>query len=298
MTSTIPELPIFNLGPSTLLDIATDLVNRVQQAANDLVNRVLPQNATFENTLRPLADIDNEVKGKVQYLALFQAVSPSSEMRTASSTAVNMVDKAYWGVFQIPSLFALVNVVYKKHEEDSHAEENAKSEDRKLLKRFHSMFMENRLELQGDKRDRFLWISNRLIELRVAFMENLSCDPGCSYSSARKHKQPVATALVCNVSQSSSDKPALLQRRELITIFHELGHAHSTRILAADMWLSNFHSNPMSSDAGLRYRKMILAPGGSQNEMMALKAFLGGRPRLTHIFEILMLVNKANQLCN
>ncbi|KAI2744308.1 hypothetical protein DTO013E5_878 [Penicillium roqueforti] len=131
MTSTIPELPIFNLGPSTLLDIATDLVNRVQQAANDLVNHVLPQNVTIENTLHPLTNIDNEIKGKAQYLALFQAVSPSSEMRTTSSTAVNMVDKAYWGVFQIPSLFALVNVVYK-HEEDSHAEENAKSEYRKL----------------------------------------------------------------------------------------------------------------------------------------------------------------------
>lgn len=36
----------------------------------------------------------------------------------------------------------------------------------------------------------------------------------------------------------------------------------------------------MSSDAGLQYRKMILAPGGSQNEMMALKAFLGRSPTL------------------
>ena len=53
------------------------------------------------------------------------------------------------------SVFALVNVVYK-HKEDNHAEENAKSEDRKLLERFHSMFMENGLELQGNKRDRFV----------------------------------------------------------------------------------------------------------------------------------------------
>lgn len=102
--ATLPDLPTFNLSPSTLLDIATDLVNQVRQAANDLVNHVSPQNATFENTLRPLADIDNELKGKVQYLALFQAVSPSSEMRNASSAAVNMVDKAYLGIFQTPSL--------------------------------------------------------------------------------------------------------------------------------------------------------------------------------------------------
>lgn len=95
MASTILELPTFGLSPSTLLDIATDLVNQVQQAANDLANNISPQNATIENAVLPLANIDNEVKGKVQYLALFQAVSPSSELRKASSTAVNMVDKTY-----------------------------------------------------------------------------------------------------------------------------------------------------------------------------------------------------------
>ncbi|KAJ5181869.1 Neurolysin/Thimet oligopeptidase N-terminal [Penicillium cf. viridicatum] len=90
MALTIPKLPTFNLSPSTLLDIATDLVNQVQQAANDLADKVSPQNATFENAVRPLVAIDNGVKGKVQYLALFQAVSPSPEMRKAPSTAVNM----------------------------------------------------------------------------------------------------------------------------------------------------------------------------------------------------------------
>ncbi|KAJ5447042.1 hypothetical protein N7445_001863 [Penicillium cf. griseofulvum] len=43
-----------------------------------------------------------------------------------------------------------------------------------------------------------------------------------SYSSAGKQKQPVATALVCNVSQPSSGKRPLLQHRELITIFHDI----------------------------------------------------------------------------
>lgn len=43
MTSTIPELPTFDLSPSTLLDIATDLVNQVQQAANELANSVSPK---------------------------------------------------------------------------------------------------------------------------------------------------------------------------------------------------------------------------------------------------------------
>ncbi|OQE41462.1 hypothetical protein PENCOP_c005G02375 [Penicillium coprophilum] len=193
-----PKLPIFNISPSTLLDIATELVSQVQQASNDLVNRVSPQNATFKNALLPLADIDNEVKGKVQFLALFQAVAPSPEMRKASSTAVNMVDKAYLSIFQMRSLFALVNGVYKRH-----IEETLDSEDQKLLERFHSMFMENGLELEGDKRDRFLWISNRLIELRVAFMENLSSDPGDVWKDPHEFKGMAEENLRSSTSQRS-----------------------------------------------------------------------------------------------
>ncbi|KAJ5194069.1 hypothetical protein N7491_001405 [Penicillium cf. griseofulvum] len=139
--ATIPELPTFDLSPSTLRDIATDLV-QVRQAVNDLVNHVSPQNATFENTLRPLADIDNELKRRVQYLALFQAVSPSLEMRNASSAAVNMVDKAYLGIFQTPSLFALVNAVYRNYV-------GTKSDDQKLLSMIHSMLWKMGLSLKG-----------------------------------------------------------------------------------------------------------------------------------------------------
>lgn len=230
MASTIPELPTFNLSPSTLLDIATDLVNQIQQAANDLVNNVSPENAKFENALRPLADIDNEVKGKVQYLALFQAVSPSPGMRKASSTAVSMVDKAYWAVFQIPSLFALVNAVYQKHaEEDNDADENAKSEDQKLLERFHSMFMENGLELEEDKRHRFLWISDRLIELRVAFMENLSSDPGYVWKDHNELKGIAAESLQALPMHSSTSQRGIKLKKPNIPMVLTQCHIAETR---------------------------------------------------------------------
>ncbi|KAJ5943433.1 hypothetical protein N7516_003601 [Penicillium verrucosum] len=220
--ATLPDLPTFNLSPSTLLDIATDLVNQVRQAANDLVNHVSPQNATFENTLRPLADIDNELKGKVQYLALFQAVSPSSEMRNASSAAVNMVDKAYLGIFQTPSLFALVNAVYKNYVD-------TKSEDQKLLNMIHSMFMENGLELEGDKRDRFLWISNRLIELRVAFMENLSSDPGYVWKDHYELKGVATESLQALPMHSSTSQRGIKLKKPDITMVLTRCHIAETR---------------------------------------------------------------------
>ncbi|OQE04995.1 hypothetical protein PENVUL_c028G07869 [Penicillium vulpinum] len=228
--ASIPEPPNFNISPSTLLEIATGLINHLQQASNDLISRVSPQNATFENSIRPLADIDNEIKAKVQYLALFQAVSPSPEMRKASSTVVNMVDKAYLGLFQIPSLFALVNAVYKKQaEENNHAEKNAKSEDQKLVERFHSMFMENGLELQGEQQDRFLWISKRLIELRVAFMENLSSDPGYVWKEDCELEGIAAETLKALPIHSSTTQRGIKLKKPDITMVLTRCHIAETR---------------------------------------------------------------------
>jgi metallopeptidase MepB len=220
--ATIPEPPTFNLSPSTLLDIATDLVNQVRQAANGLANHVSPQNATFENTLRPLADIDNELKGKVQYLALSQAVSPSSEMHNASSASVNMVDKAYLGIFQTPSLFALVNAVYKNYVD-------IKSEDQKFLNRIHSIFMENGFELEGDKRDRFLWISNRLIELRVAFMENISSDPDYVWKDPHELKGIAIESLQALPMHPSTSQRGIKLKKPDVTMVLTRCHVAKTR---------------------------------------------------------------------
>ncbi|KAJ6051495.1 hypothetical protein N7460_002029 [Penicillium canescens] len=54
----------------------------------------------------------------------------------------------------------------------------------------------------------------------------------------------------------------------------------TTRNLAADMWHSNFCLKLLSSEVGPRFRNMILAHGGSQNEMENLKEFLGRAPTM------------------
>jgi metallopeptidase MepB len=166
----------FDITPSTLLQCAEITANRLRRGVTHLVESVSPQQATFENAIRPLAEIDNEVKSSVQYTALFQAVSPSPELRKASSAAISIIDKAYLALFQHEGLFALVGAAHGNYSRSR--DDIIDEEDRRLLDRFHRMFVDNGIELAGSARERYIWISRRLIDLRVAFMENLSNDPG------------------------------------------------------------------------------------------------------------------------
>ncbi|KAF7117686.1 hypothetical protein CNMCM5793_006809 [Aspergillus hiratsukae] len=65
------------LYPSELTHIAVDSINEIQTAAKQLLDKLTPQDATFENVVLSMAEIDNDIKIKVQFLAFFQAVSPS-----------------------------------------------------------------------------------------------------------------------------------------------------------------------------------------------------------------------------
>ncbi|PWY96132.1 zincin [Aspergillus sclerotioniger CBS 115572] len=172
---TIPEyahLPTFDIAPAALLDNATRLVKNVQLHVDKLVDSVSVESATFDSIVRPLGDLDNEYKYEVQYIALFQSVAPSPELRKASSEAVNLVDQAYLALFQDERLFALIDAAYTRTN-DIQDEESTR-----LLARFHRMFVDNGLQLVGTNRDRFKWIAKRLLELRIQFMNNIASDPG------------------------------------------------------------------------------------------------------------------------
>jgi metallopeptidase MepB len=174
MKTSIPELPSFHISPSQLTHIAVDLINGIQTATKQLLDKLTPQDATFENVILSMAQIDNYIKSKVQFLTFFQAVSPSFELRQESSVAVSIVDTAYLELFQDENLFALVDAVHKNYDGSQ-----MEIEDQKYFTKLHSTFIDNGLGLNEKNKKRSQEISKRLVELRVAFTENLSLDPGC-----------------------------------------------------------------------------------------------------------------------
>ena len=55
------------------------------------------------------------------------------------------------------------------------------------------------------------------------------------------------------------------------------GYLYS-QVFSQDMFDTVFKKDPMNREAGAKYRKEILAVGGSRDEMSSLKAFLGREP--------------------
>ncbi|PYH94522.1 zincin [Aspergillus ellipticus CBS 707.79] len=169
------DLPAFDLTPTTLRDRANRLAHRVQTAVADLVESVGLEQATVARVVPPLGDLDNAFKHGIQYLALFQSVAPSADLRRASSEAVAQLTQTYLALFQNDRLFALVDAAHGQlpSEQDDEAT--------RLLGRLHRMFVDNGLQLTGPARDRFAWIARRLLELRNAFMDHIATDPGSQW---------------------------------------------------------------------------------------------------------------------
>ncbi|GAA5825842.1 hypothetical protein JCM5353_002455 [Sporobolomyces roseus] len=62
----------------------------------------------------------------------------------------------------------------------------------------------------------------------------------------------------------------------------------SSQVYSADMFATKFAKDPMNAQAGMSYRKEILKPGGSRDEMDSLVAFLGREPTNTAFLESLL----------
>ncbi|KAK4050222.1 metalloendopeptidase [Microbotryomycetes sp. JL201] len=71
------------------------------------------------------------------------------------------------------------------------------------------------------------------------------------------------------------------------------GYLYS-QVFSADMYDTVFKQDPMSPESGIRYRREILEPGGSRDEMDSLIKFLGRKPTADAFLKSLLAGNKAS----
>lgn len=63
-----------------------------------------------------------------------------------------------------------------------------------------------------------------------------------------------------------------------------------SEVFSTDMFHTRFKEDPMSQEEGRRYRQLVLAKGGSRDEMESLTEFLGREPNTEAFYKELGII--------
>ncbi|KAJ2661569.1 metalloendopeptidase [Coemansia sp. RSA 1200] len=129
-------------------------------------------NPTFENVIVPLAMQDNEARAEVCLVSFFQYVSEDRDVRIASADADKRIYAHRTELFARENVYNTVREVYKNMDGTPTLDD----EDRRLVALYEQMFRSHGVGLDHIKRERLTEILNRLTELEICFMRNISDD--------------------------------------------------------------------------------------------------------------------------
>ncbi|KAJ5320598.1 hypothetical protein N7508_000881 [Penicillium antarcticum] len=164
--------PIFTATPQSVVADAERLIKSSRDIQDKLVAEIKPENATFDNVVRPLAQDDNVMGLEAHILGFYQAVSTDSKLRDASSKAEELMDEFFIEAVMREDVFGLFDAVLRRNE-------SLDPESRRLLEKEHKDFVRNGLGLPaGPQRARFKEIKKRLSQLSIEFQKNLNEENG------------------------------------------------------------------------------------------------------------------------
>lgn len=106
--------PSFDTTAAAILAEASTLPRSTTDLYHRIVASITPDNATFENTVRPLAEDENVRSGRENHLRFYASTHPAKEVREASHSAADIFQAAEVEVFSQRKLFALVNHIVEQ----------------------------------------------------------------------------------------------------------------------------------------------------------------------------------------
>ncbi|KAK1674015.1 metallopeptidase MepB [Colletotrichum godetiae] len=163
--------PLFATTPTQILTTIRTLITTHHSAQSSIISTVLPQDATYGNTLLPLAHAENALYLTSSLLLFHNAVSPDAATRDASSQARSLLREAEVESATNEALFTLVDAVYNDTAETRYLNPEA----RNYLHKKHKEFVKNGLRIAaGPDRDRFRVIRAEIETLTAEFAKNLA----------------------------------------------------------------------------------------------------------------------------
>ncbi|KAJ2618436.1 metalloendopeptidase, partial [Coemansia sp. RSA 1358] len=158
------SFPNFNLGPSEIEEMPKAVVSRTAKVF-DMV--AVQTNHTFESAIAPIAMNENKSKVFVDLVWLLKDVSPSKDIRDASSAAANMTNHNT-EMYMREDVYEAVRTAFANEKKMDKLD----SEDRRLVKKLEREFYIHGLGLDKDSRARLGEIYNRKEELKLQFNSN------------------------------------------------------------------------------------------------------------------------------
>jgi metallopeptidase MepB len=91
----LPQLPpLFNATPTSLISDAQELVEDTKRVWDGIVATITTQTATWDNTIMPIIQDENQKSTVVRLLRFYASTSPVPDLRAASHQAATLFNNA------------------------------------------------------------------------------------------------------------------------------------------------------------------------------------------------------------
>ncbi|KAF2724833.1 zincin [Polychaeton citri CBS 116435] len=165
--------PLFDATASSIVDEARAIVAATVSVCNHVSAKIKPDQADFDNTVRPLAENENARSKRENYLRFYASTSPSRDLRDASNVVASMLNDAETDFFSQRDLFILVDKVMDKIKEGSLRPPD--DESMHYLSKFHQRFLANGCGIADDaRRSEFVTKKKRATDLARECRKNMA----------------------------------------------------------------------------------------------------------------------------
>ncbi|XWX01200.1 hypothetical protein V2A60_009226 [Cordyceps javanica] len=166
--------PLFNYTPESIASGTEELAARAKAIIDKVVAETTVENATFENTLKPILLEDNITDPLVGVIGFFHYVSTDAALREASLKAEEKLSELAVELRMREDIFQRVNTVYQNREAAG-----LDPESLNILEKEHKRYSNAGLLLPaGPERDRFKEIQLELTRLTIEARNNANGETG------------------------------------------------------------------------------------------------------------------------
>lgn len=104
------------IAAADILPAMKSIISRKVAVRNTILESVTTAKATYQNVVKPLADVQNECSGELAVIDMFRYASPDPAAREASDEAIGLMDNDDAAFTANAQLYLLINAVIRKNE--------------------------------------------------------------------------------------------------------------------------------------------------------------------------------------